>query len=347
MKPVRFTETHDGLSLAWTRSGSGIPLVKASAWLTHLEYDAESPIWSHWLKFFAGRFDYLRYDERGCGLSDRKTGTLNEASWIDDLERVIAAADLPKPFVLVAMSQGTGAAVGYAARHPEDVSHLIILGGYSRGVYKRDNPKEAQLYSAITDVFRMGFDSGNAAFREVFTKRFIPSGGADKIGWFNELCQRATTPEIGAQLLRARGNMDVSDLLDRVQCPTLIVHAENDQVAPLEEGRLMARKIPNAELVVLDSENHILQPEEPAWQKFCDTVLGFVDAAVPETDFGLTPREAEVLDAVCAAKSNKQIARDLGVSDKTVRNQLTGIFAKLGVATRQEAILKMQQRSGG
>ena len=344
MRPVRFTETHDGLSLAWTRSGSGLPLVKASAWLTHLEYDAQSPIWAHWLGFFEGNFDYLRYDERGCGLSDRKTGTMNEESWIDDLERVVKAADLPKPFVLMAMSQGTGAAVGYAARHPEDVSHLIILGGYSRGVYKRDNPQAADFYTAITNVFRLGFDSGNTAFREVFTKRFIPNGSAEKIGWFNELCQRATTPEIGAQLLQARGNMDVSHLLDQVQCPTLIVHGENDQVAPIDEGRLMARRIPNAELVVLDTENHILHPEEPAWAQFCEAVLNCVGASAPETDLGLTPREAEILDAVCAAKSNHQIARDLGVSDKTVRNQLTRIFAKLGVTTRQEAILKMQRK---
>ena len=173
MRPVRFTETHDGLSLAWTRSGSGLPLVKASAWLTHLEYDAQSPIWAHWLGFFEGNFDYLRYDERGCGLSDRKTGTMNEESWIDDLERVVKAADLPKPFVLMAMSQGTGAAVGYAARHPEDVSHLIILGGYSRGVYKRDNPQAADFYTAITNVFRLGFDSGNtsASFQTAAPKR--------------------------------------------------------------------------------------------------------------------------------------------------------------------------------
>ena len=95
---------------------------------------------------------------------------------------------------------------------------------------------------------------------------------------------------------------------------------------------------------MLDTENHILQPEELAWAQFCEAVLNFVGASAPETDLGLTPREAEILDAVCAAKSNKQIARDLGVSDKTVRNQLTRIFAKLGVTTRQEAILKMQRK---
>ena len=344
MTPVRFIETHDGLSLAWSRTGAGPTLVKAAAWLTHLEYDAESPVWSHWVRFLEGQFDYVRYDERGCGLSDQKTGALSLQSWTDDLERVIDAADIPKPFVLLAMSQGAGAAVEYAAKHPEDVSHLILCGGYARGVNHRNNPEAAKFYAAITDVFRMGWDSSNPAFREVFTKRFIPDGDAELVKWFNDLCGRATTPEIGAELLRARGDMDASAALKDVQCPTLVVHAKGDNVVPLNEARFLAHSIPNAELVVLPSNNHILQEQEPAWAEFCTLVLDFVGAAKTHAPASLTPREHQVLEGLCAAKSNKEIARDLGVSDKTVRNQLTSIFAKMGVSNRQEAILKMSAR---
>ncbi len=318
-----------------------MPLVKASAWLTHLEYDVQSPIWAHWVRFLEDHFDYLRYDERGCGLSDRQTGDLTVVSWTDDLERVIEAAALPKPFVLMAMSQGTAAAVSFAARHPEQVSHLVICGGYARGVHHRGNPEAAKFYDALTDVFRMGWELKNPTFREVFTKRFVPDGDPEKIRWFNELCQRTTTPEVGAQLLRARGDMDVSALLGDVTCKTLILHAEGDQVAPISEGHYLARRIPNAELVVLPSENHILQEDEPAWGIFCEQVLAFVGQSRPDAAAALTARERQVLEGLCNAKSNKEIARDLGVSDKTVRNQLTSIFAKLGVTSRQEAILKM------
>ena len=169
MRPVRFVETHDGLSLAWTRGGSGMRLVKAAAWLSHLEYDLESPIWAHWVEFLEGHFDYLRYDERGCGLSDRKTGTLSVDAWTSDLGRVVDAAEFSEPFVLLAMSQGTGAAVSYAAQNPDRVSHLIICGGYARGVHHRADPDAARFYDAITDVFKMGMASSNEAFREVFT----------------------------------------------------------------------------------------------------------------------------------------------------------------------------------
>lgn len=342
MRAVRFAGTHDGLSLAWSRTGSGPPLVKAAAWLTHLEYDAESPVWAHWVKFFEENFDYLRYDERGCGMSDRKTGQLDIDSWTDDLSRVVEASGIPKPFALLAMSQGTGAAVRYAAEHPEDVSHLILIGGYARGAHCRDDPKAASLYRAVTEIFAAGLDDNNPAFRDVFTRRFIPDGDPEKIRWFNDLCRRATDAETGARLLAARGDMDVTDWLERVQCPTLVLHAQGDGVAPLAEGRLLAQRIPGAEFHVLESDNHILQPDEPACAEAQGAILHFVGAAGVSGGGDLTPRERAILSEICAAKSNKDIARALDMSEKTVRNHATNIFAKLGVSSRQEAILKMR-----
>ncbi|MEM9426905.1 MAG: alpha/beta fold hydrolase [Pseudomonadota bacterium] len=343
MRPVHFATTHDGLSLAWSRSGTGPSLVKAANWLTHLEYDFGSPVWSHWAAFFETNFDYVRYDERGCGLSDRATGQLDLDSWTDDLTRIVEAAAPPKPFVLFAMSQGTGAAVRYAARYPEHVSHLIVIGGYARGAYCRGDDKGAALYRAMVDVFRAGFDESNPAFREVFTKRFVPKEDPEKIAWFNDLCRRATNADVGAQLIDARGWMDASDALSKVNCPTLVLHARDDGVAPLSEGRYLAQHIPGATFQVLDSQNHILQACEPAWDAACQAMLDFVGRQQETEDYGLTPREQAILAEIANAKSNKDIARVLNVSEKTVRNHATHIFAKLGVTTRQEAIVKMQQ----
>lgn len=349
MRPVRFIETLDGKSLAWTRTGQAAApsLVKAAAWLSHLEFDTESPVWSHYVAFLEGHFDYIRYDERGCGLSDRDPGRLDVDAWTDDLERVVEAAKPAEPFVLFAMSQGTAAAVSYAVRHPERVSRLIILGGYARGVHHRDNPKAAALYDAVTEIFRAGFDEENAAFREVFTKRFLPEGTPEQITWFNELCRRTTTAETGARLLTARADMDVSGMLADVSVPTLILHADGDAVAPVDEGRFLARHIPDAEFCVLPSKNHILQPDEPAWQIACAEILRFAKGGDSGADLpDLTPKEREILALICQAKPNKQIARELDMSEKTVRNHATHIFAKLGVSTRQEAIVKMAGRGG-
>ncbi len=345
MRPVRYVETLDGRSIAWTRSGAGPPLVKAGAWLTHLEYDDESPVWSNYVSFLESNFDYVRYDERGCGMSDRDPGRLDIEAWTDDLRRVVQAANLPKPFVIFAMSQGTFAALSYAAQYPEDVSQIVLLGGYSRGVYHRDDPVASEFYDAIIKIFSIGFDDPNTAFREVFTRRFLPDGSPQKVEWFNELCQRTTTPEVGAQLLKARADLDASHILKSVVTPTLIMHAEGDEVVPVSEGRFMAQRIKDAQLSILNSRNHILQVDESAWGAFCRAVLEFTNNLPKKTLDDLTSRENTILEAICEAKSNKEIARLLDVSEKTVRNHATHIFAKLGVSSRQEAILEMQKRN--
>ncbi|MEM9344795.1 MAG: alpha/beta fold hydrolase [Pseudomonadota bacterium] len=340
MRPVRFATTTDGRSLAWTRSGDGPPLVKASNWLTHLEYDAESPVWAHWIAFLEGHFDYTRYDERGCGLSDRDPGTLDLATWTDDLARVVEAAKVPEPFVLLGMSQGAGAALSFAARYPERVSHIVLFGGYVRGAYRRGDARAAELYRSVTDVFQAGFDLPNPAFREVFTRRFLPHGTPEQIGWFNDLCRKATSPDVGAQLLTARGNLDASNVLPHIKAPTLVMHAHGDEVVPVSEARFIAQGVPGAELVMLDSPNHVLQADEPAWAEVTRQILAFTGQ--PAVD-DLTPRERDILTLICDAQSNKAIARALDVSEKTVRNHATNLFAKMGVSTRQEAILKARK----
>lgn len=339
MRTVRYTKAKDGTSLAWARGGSGPPLVKPATWLTHLEYDEESPIWSHWIRYFEDHHDYLRYDERGCGLSEQGPDTPDLDTWVSDLECVIDAAGIDQPFALLGISQGAPTAITYAIRHPERVSHLILFGGYARGTACRGDPEAEALYRAVVEVFRHGLHNPNPTFQDIFTARFVPDATPEHRQWFNELCQKSTDPETGANLLLARSKLDVTDLLPQITVPTLVMHVEGDQACPIAEGKLMARNIPGAEFTALPGRNHILQPDEPGWTVFQDRIQDFLGTATPRRDASLTDREAAILDLICEAKSNKVIAYELGISEKTVRNHATRIFDKLGVRSRQEAIL--------
>lgn len=337
----------DGVRLAWAASGHGLPLVRAANWLTHLDHDADSPVWRHWLRFLAGHYRYVRYDERGCGLSDWDVGELGMDSWIGDLESVVDAAGLRQPFVLLGISQGAGAAVAYAARHPERVSHLVLYGGYVLGAKRRGDADVTRLSQVMEELARMGWDNGNPAFRQLFTSRFIPEGSAEQLDWFNEMCRRSTTPETAVKLLAARAEMDACAYLPRVKTPTLVLHASGDQVVPVSEGRRLASGIAGAEFGLLPSRNHILQEHEPAWAQFCDAVRGFTGlttgvapaseaAGVPAS---LSQREREVIALLCEGASNVQIASGLGISEKTVRNHLSHAYEKLGVHSRTAAIV--------
>jgi pimeloyl-ACP methyl ester carboxylesterase/DNA-binding CsgD family transcriptional regulator len=346
---IRYLSTGDGVQLAWAEAGKGSVLIKAANWLTHLEYDWESPVWRHWIHFFTDHFRFVRYDERGCGMTDWNVGDLSVERWVEDLEGVVAAADLPEPFALLGISQGAAACLAYAVRHPERVSKLILYGAYARGVFRRGDADKERLYQALIDMTRLGWGKDNPAFRQVFTSRFIPGANNEQVAWFNELCRKTTSPETAARLLEVRATIDVVALLEKVRAPTLVLHSRNDDVVPISEGHILAAGIPGAQFIELDSNNHILLENEPAWERFCVEVLDFMglkDSGRGEDPaFGsLSPREREVLALITEGLGNAEIAERLSISEKTVRNHVSNLFDKLGVWTRAQAMVFAHDR---
>ena len=346
---IRYLKTRDNVRLAWAASGHGSPLVRAATWLTHLNYDIESPIWRHWIEFLSDHYRLIRYDERGCGLTDWDVADLSPARWGEDLEAVVEASAPGEQFVLLGMSQGAATAITYAVRHPERISRLILYGGYATGWAHFPESDGYRRYRAIVDLARLGWGKDNPVFRQLFTALFVPGASPEQIGWFNELCQRTTTPEIATRLLTARGEVNVRDLLPLVRTPTLVLHARHDEMVPFDAGKYLASEIPNAEFVQLDSRNHILLAEEPAWARFKDAVLEFTgrprSAGAEDPLFAtLSARERQILAAVMAGKINAEIGATLFVSEKTVRNSLTRIFEKLGVRTRTQAAVLARDR---
>lgn len=347
---IRYVGTTDHVNLAWAELGHGLPLVKVATWLTHLQHDLDSPIWARWIRFFGERFRFIRHDERGCGMSDWRVDNIALPQWVEDLESVIEGARIDRPFVLLGISQGAATAIAYAVRHPERVSHLILYGGYAVGGNKRDDATAREMYKAVTDVVRLGWGSDNPAFRQLFTSRFLPQGTQAQIDWFNQLCRRTASVENAAALLAARGNIDVREYLAHVRTPTLVLHSSHDQVVPLSQGRLLAARIPGAAFVQLDSPNHILLEHEPAWQRFREAVLEFTGQAAIAPAPGdtlagtLTRRERTALRLLCEGRTNAQIAWQLGISEKTVRNSVSNLYRKLNVRSRAEAIVLAHRR---
>jgi pimeloyl-ACP methyl ester carboxylesterase/DNA-binding CsgD family transcriptional regulator len=346
---IRYLQTSDNVKLAWAESGTGPVLVKAANWLSHLEYDWESPIWRHWLRFFGDHFRVVRHDERGCGMTDWNVGDLSLERWVDDLEAVVDAADVPEPFTLLGISQGAAICLAYAVRHPDRVSHLLLYGGFARGALRRGNVDQERVFRAVVELARAGWAEDNPAFRQVFTSRFIPGASDEQVKWFNDLCRKTTSPAAVVALLEARAVVEVTDLLPKVRTPTLVLHGRNDAVVPLAEGRLIAAGIAGAQFVELDSRNHILLEAEPAWQRFREAVIEFIglDAPVSGEDSvfaSLSPREREILALLTEGLSNAEIAERRAVSEKTIRNHLSNLFDKLGVWTRVQAIVFARDR---
>jgi pimeloyl-ACP methyl ester carboxylesterase len=273
---IRFCTSSDGIRLAYATVGEGPALVKAANWLSHLEFDWTSPVWRHWLMDLSQDHTLVRYDERGCGLSDRNVNDFSLDAWVLDLETVVDALGLDR-FPLFGMSRGSPIAIAYTARHPERVSHLILYGGFVHGRLRRNvSPKQKEEAEVMHQLIRIGWGQENPAFRQVFTSMFLPEGTPEQLHAFNELQRASTSPEIAARIVGASHQIDVTDLAAKLDVPTLVLHANGDLRVPFEEGRLAAALIPNAQFVALDSRNHILLESEPAWQRFIDEVRRFL-----------------------------------------------------------------------
>jgi pimeloyl-ACP methyl ester carboxylesterase/DNA-binding winged helix-turn-helix (wHTH) protein len=273
---VTFCRTGEGINLALATVGVGAPLIKVANWLTHIEYDWESPIWSPLLQHLAERCRLVRYDGRGNGLADRDVADISFDAFVRDLEAVVEATGVDRAAIL-GISQGAAVAIAYAVLHPERVSKLILYGGYAQGRNKRGSAAEAEMAAAFLAILRHGWGDERSAFMKAFSSVFFPNGSAQQIKWLVDLQRITTSPENAARIRNACDDIDVVDLLPKVQAPTLVIHCRHDNVAPVEQGRLMARSIPHAKFVTLDSDNHVVLAGEPAWPRLVDEIDAFLN----------------------------------------------------------------------
>jgi pimeloyl-ACP methyl ester carboxylesterase/DNA-binding SARP family transcriptional activator len=272
---IRYCRSPDGVQIAYAISGAGPPILRAAHWMSHLQYEWESPVWRHWIESLSKENTLIRYDERGNGLSDWNVSDLSFDAMVGDLESVADASGLNE-FPLVGVSQSCAVSVAYAVRHPERVSRLVLYGGYARGWRKRGDRHEIATHEAMTTLIREGWGRDNPAFRQLFTEMFIPGASREQMAWFNDLQKETASPVNASRLHYAFGDMDVSAILGQVSVPTLVLHARNDAAVPFGEGKTLAAGIPGARFVDLNSPNHILLSDEPGFIDFLREIRSFI-----------------------------------------------------------------------
>ena len=272
---VRYCRSGDGVSIAHADVGTGYPLVFAGSWMTHLEKDWQSPMIRHFLTHLAKSFTLIRYDQRGSGMSDWDNVELTFEKMVDDLECVIDCYDYEKVAIFGA-SQAASVSIAYLMRRPEKVSHLILHGGYARGRRRRGIPDAAAESEALVTLIRQGWAAENPAFRQTITSLFMPDASPEEAAWFNDFQKTCAPAENMACFREMFDEMDVSDLLDDVKVPTLVIHCSDDSIAPLSEGKFLASRIAGAQFVMLKSKNHMIFENEPEFPRFIQSIRDFI-----------------------------------------------------------------------
>jgi pimeloyl-ACP methyl ester carboxylesterase/DNA-binding winged helix-turn-helix (wHTH) protein len=276
---IRYCTSPDGVRIAYASTGSGPPLVKAANWLTHLDLEWDSPIWAHWIDALSAHHRLIRYDERGCGMSDWDVSDISLDAWVEDLELVVDSVGLER-FPLLGLSQGGAVALAYAVRHPERVSRVVLVGAYARGRLARAaSPDEREEAALDMQVGRVGWRRDDPAYRQVFAAQFLPDADRERWNAFNALQRATTSTDNVVRFLDTFANVDVSALAPQVTCPTLIVHARDDRRVPTSQARELAALIPDSHIHLLDSGNHILMAEEPAWPELVSELDDFLEGA--------------------------------------------------------------------
>ncbi len=276
---IRVTQASDGVRISYAVAGHGPPLLKTANWLNHLELDWQSPVWRHLMREMSSRHTFVRYDERGNGLSDWAVEDISFEAFVRDLEAVVEASGLER-FALLGISQGCAVSIAYAVRHPERITRLVLHGGYAAGWKVRERRDHTALASGSLeiDAIRLGWGRDIPAYRQLFSSIYMPGATPEESRSWTELQRVCTSPENAARLLEAFGSIDVRDLLPQVRVPVLVLHSRQDAAVPFDAGRDLAARIPGARFVPLDSMNHQILEHEPAWPVFRQALRAFLEA---------------------------------------------------------------------
>jgi len=271
---VRYTRAQDGTRIAYATMGEGRPLVKAANWLGHLEVELDVPVWAGLYRELAGRYCLYRYDERGSGLSDWEVDEISFAAFVSDLESVADALGLER-FPLLGISQGGAVSIEYAARHPERVSALVLIGAYPAG-WRFADPELRARREAEMKLVELGWGDNSPAYRQIFSQTFLPDGSPELIDSFNRFQRQTTSPANAARFLDSFGDIDVRHRLEEVRAPTLILHSRGDQRINYKVGGDLAAALPNARFETLPSNSHIPLAGEPAFGRMMEAIDEFL-----------------------------------------------------------------------
>jgi pimeloyl-ACP methyl ester carboxylesterase/DNA-binding CsgD family transcriptional regulator len=347
---IAFARAKDKTTIAYALSGEGPPLVRAGTWLTHVHHDWDSPFLGHWLRFMSERHTLVRYDPRGCGLSQTDVGSFTFDDWVADLEAVVDRLEL-QSFPLFGMSQGAAVAAEYAIRHPERVTQLILYAPLVTGWRNRAS-EGAQQWQLMEQLVLTGWGEDNMAFPSMFAHLFVPQSPPETRQWYAELQRKMASKEVASRFMGVLAELSMFKRLKQVRVPTLVIQIARDQVVDPSSAPGIASEIPGSQFVSIDSSNHILVEDEPGWQEFKNVFTRHVpgsatparrDAAAIQSIGQLSKREQNILAEIAKGLNNREIAAGLFISEKTVRNHITSIFDKLGVSSRAQAIVMAKE----
>lgn len=273
VQKIIYCQTSDGARIAYAETGEGLPIVRSLGWFTHLEFEWSSPLGRGFWERISRQHRLIRYDGRGIGLSEATTEFSAETR-LKDLEAVVDAAGLDK-FTLMGLSEGSRTAIRYVTKHPDRVSHLILYGSAVWKQAKMDD--ELSKISRIQlSMIEVGW--GKASYRKMLAELFVGlKASPEQIDYMMELQKLSASREEASAYYRSLLERDQSfSLAKQINIPTLILHAEDDQMVPFQNSLDLAAEIRDAQLKPLVGDCHLLLMQSARSEEYIDTIEAFL-----------------------------------------------------------------------
>jgi pimeloyl-ACP methyl ester carboxylesterase len=324
---VRYARTADGVAIAFWTIGRGTPLLHTPPFpLGHLTVEWENRANREYFERLSSEHTVIRYDSRGAGLSDRGIADFSMDAKLRDIEAVVDQAGL-KRFALLGFGHIGSAAIAYAARHPDQVSHLILWHSYARS-------SDVTNLSRI-DAARSLIERDFNVYAEMEGYRVSQWAGGDIAHWYADYVRASVKPDDLSAAYASLGAIDVSEMLPNIQTPTLVIARSESEVLPVDVARDLTASIPNARLALVPGTGVIPFPD--VMEQFVDEISSFLRSGPDASPDGLTRREIDVLRLLAHGRSNSEVSAELVLSVRTVARHITNIYGKIGAQNRAEA----------
>lgn len=320
-QPIRFCEAADGVTVAYSTYGAGRPLLFVSRWTYTLDYPLESGL----IEALSKGAIVAWFDRRGIGASQREIAELNTETALLDIEAVANAFGFDS-FDLVGSHDGSILAAAYAAKYPERVRRLVLLG-LCRRMSAVFRPEAMRSLAEFVDVSWAGA-------RRMMVAWGVRGGSPEVLEWGIQMFDRAMSPEVAKKYILFLPTMECSDYLPHVKSPTAVLHRRDDPGLALAEASSAAALIPNSRFVLLEGSAPVWDDREGV---AAEILKFFEEQPHEEGSDGLTEREAEILGLLAAGQSNQQIAQELMISTRTAERHIGNIYLKIGAHNRAEA----------
>ncbi len=312
--------------MACASVGAGRSLLYVNGWLSHLDLDWELPEVRAFYESLAVGCRLVRYDRAGCGLSPQ---TGRPPSMDYELEQLARVGETlgPDKFDLIGASMGALVAVAWAAAHPETVRRLVLYGGWVSGAMISTPSVRAHLLGLVESHWGLGSD--------VLTDIFAPDASPAAREEFGRYQRASSTAATARSLLAMSYDLDISDLLPEVRTPTLVLHRAGDRAAPVAQAAALARGIPHAQLVVLPGRSHL--PYVGDADSLVAPIRRFLGLrSLRRGARTLTPRQTQVAALVGDGCTNREIARRLGIDERSAEGHVERIRVRLGFTSRAQ-----------